>query len=77
MTIFEVKQKAIDALGAVDLSKLSLNDLTGYVQALTALHGIQEDKTDMFKSALEKLSMSACTCNSFNRPTIGELSENK
>ena len=75
MTIFDVKQKAIDALGEIDLSKLSLCDLTGYVQALTTPNTIQEDKSDMFKSYLDGLSAGAL--NGMARPTIADLSAGK
>lgn len=70
-----MKQKAIDALGKIDLFKLSLCNLTGYFQVLTALNTIQEDKSDMFKSYLDSLSAGAF--NGMARPTIADLSAGK
>lgn len=42
MTIYDVKQKAVDALGEIDPSKLTMMDLTSYVNALHQLHDIKE-----------------------------------
>ena len=42
MTIYEVKQKAVDALGEIDPAKMTMMDLTSYVNALHQLHDIKE-----------------------------------
>lgn len=59
MTIYEVKQKAIDALGAVDVSKLSIMDVHSYVESLYKLNDIKEpDPTfaDTMKSLTEHMA---------------------
>lgn len=58
MTIYDVKQKAVDALGEIDPAKLTMMDLTSYVNALHQLHEIKEpDPTwaDTMKSMTEQL----------------------
>ena len=74
MTIYEVKQKAVDALGAVDTSKLTLMDLGSYVQILNMLNGINEPDNsylDTLKTLTGQLS-NGCACQTY--PSIGELS---
>lgn len=59
MTIYEVKQKAIDALGEVDISKLSLMDVHSYVDSLHKLNEIKEpDPTfaDTMKTLTDQLA---------------------
>lgn len=42
MTIYEVKQKTIDALGDIDVSKLSVMDVHCFVESLHKLNEIKE-----------------------------------
>lgn len=63
MTIYEVKQKAVDALGEIDPAKLTMMDLTGYVNALHQLHDIKEpDPTwvDTMKMLTEQSKSLCC-----------------
>lgn len=59
MTIYEVKQKAIDALGEVDISKLGVYDARTYCEALHFLSEIKEPDNTYFEqmqSMMDKLS---------------------
>lgn len=74
MTIYEVKQKAVDALGAVDTSKLTLMDLGSYANILSLLYNIKEpDPTfaDSMKDLTEKMALGF---NTPKQPVIGDLS---
>lgn len=58
MTIYDAKQKAVDALGAIDLSKLSIMDVHAYVETLRKLHEIREPDTaylDTMKKMTEQI----------------------
>lgn len=58
MTIYDVKQKAVDVLGEIDPAKLTMMDLSTYVNALHQLHDIKEpDPTfaDTVKAMTEQL----------------------
>lgn len=58
MNIFEVKQKAVDALGEIDVSKLSIYDAHQYCEALHFLDKIKETDTlyiDAMKSLTEQM----------------------
>lgn len=57
MKISEVKQKAIDALGTIDLSKLTLPEIGTFVTALNTLSMIREsdEQSDTWKEIYDKL----------------------
>lgn len=73
MTIYEVKQKAIDALGAVDVSKLTLYDLGSFANTLETLGKIQEDSSAVWKEMIEKIQ--ATGFNGPDKPTLADLVE--
>lgn len=73
MTIYEVKQKVVDALGMVDVSNLTLYDLGSFANTLETLHKIQEDSSAVWKEMIEKIQTSGF--NGPEKPTIADLSE--
>lgn len=72
MTIYEVKQKAVEALGTVDVTKLTLYDLGSFANTLETLHKIQEDSSAVWKEMIDKLQTSGF--NGPEKPTIADLS---
>lgn len=74
MTIYEVKQKVIDAMGEIDVSKLGIVDVLSYVDSLHKLNDIKEpDPTfaDTVKILTDQMS-----CGFANAPkpaTLGDL----
>lgn len=59
MSIYDVKQKAIDALGAIDVSKLSVSEAHQYCEALRFLSDIKDDA--FFSEAMNTLKESMNT----------------
>lgn len=57
MTIYDVKQKAIDALGEVDVSKLSIVDVRNYCESLKFLSDVKDDAVfaETMKSLTEQM----------------------
>lgn len=74
MTIYEVMQKAVDALGAVDVTKLSLADVGMYVHTLSELNGIKEPDPTFSESMKEITEKMVTGCAFPKAPSIGELS---
>lgn len=74
MTIYEVKQKAVDALGAVDVTKLSLMDVEMYTRALGELDKIKEPDPTYFDAMKELTDKMSKGCEFPKAPTIGDLS---
>lgn len=74
MKISEVKQKAIDALGTIDLSKLNLNEISMFVGVLNGLSLIREDDelSNMMKDLYSKIPLNYEPVKS---PIISDLTE--
>lgn len=70
MDIFYLKDKAINAIGAVDLSKLSLNDMKTLAETLKMLDEIKPKDTT-FEDALKEMKDAAF--NGYKYPTLSDL----
>lgn len=74
MKISEVKQKAIDVLGTIDLSKLNLNEISMFVNMINTLSLIREDDeiSNILKDLCDKMPLNYEPIKS---PVIGDLTE--
>lgn len=73
MTIYEVKQMAIDALGEVDVSKLGVFDARNYCESLKFLSEVKDDA--FFEKTMK--SLTAQVQSGWNGPKVQTLNDLK
>jgi hypothetical protein len=69
-SIKDIKNKVLDSMQEINLTKLSIDDLQKYVNILGNVAHIEKESDDFYKSALDKMTNICCT---FEPKTIGDM----
>jgi hypothetical protein len=69
-SVKEIKNKVLNAMQEIDLSKLSIDNLQKYVNILGNVDLIAKEPDGFYKDAMDKMVNMCCT---FEPKTIGDM----